>query len=293
MRTASGQRESSEEIERDIARTRADMDETVSEIQRRLSPEHLRREAKHAVQNTFRDTAQGARKHMFDTIKENPVPSVLAGLSIGWLVAKGSSSSSSDRDRYDRDRYVRAYERDPYYAEQRYAEPRGGAYRQAEYYDEPGTYPDYDEAGTYYEDDDEGRSASERAGDAASGAQDTAKRYGREAQQTAQRYGREARRGARRAANRTEELMEDNPLAVGAATLALGAFAGLLLPGTRKEDEWMGETRDRVVHQAQSAAKETAERAQHVAEKTAEDAKETAKEEAKKEKEKEKSDRTS
>ena len=287
MRTASGSRENSDEIERDIARTRADMDETVSEIQRRLRPERLRREAKHAVRDTFRDTAQGARNHMFDTIKENPVPSVLAGLSIGWLIAKGSSSSSQDR--YEGDRYVRTYprggryyEREDYGREPYYAGRRGGAYREERYYDESDDYryADYDESGARHEDNDEGRSASERAGDAASGAQQTAKRYGHQAQ-----------RQARRAASRSEEMMEDNPLAVGAATLALGAFAGLLLPSTRKEDELMGETRDRVVHQAQSAAQETAERAQHVAEKTAEDAKETAKEEAKKEKEK--SDRTS
>ena len=260
------------------------MDETVSEIQRRLRPERLRREASHAVRDTFRNTAQGAKNQMFDTIKDNPIPSVLAGLSVGWLIAKGSSGSS--RDRYEGDRYVRAYprgeryyEREDYGREPSYAGQRGGAYRQERYYDEPEGYGEY-ESGRYEEEGDEGSSARERAGEAVSGAQETARRYGRQAQH-----------GARRAAHRSEEMMEDNPLAVGAATLALGAFAGLLLPGTRKEDEWMGETRDRVVHQAQSAAKETAERAQHVAKKTAEDAKETAKEEA--EKEKEKSGRTS
>lgn len=247
---------------------------------------------------------------MFDIIKENPIPSVLAGVSLSWLLAKGASSSDDDRGRYDRrrydhDDYDRGYRSRPRrfgvyddsprgydeayeyeggeYEADRY-EPRGARYEASAQRMAEREYREYDE-----HDGDEGRSAGERVSDATGQAQQQAQRYGRQAQRQAQQYGRQARRQARRAENKLEYWMEDNPLAVGAATLAVGAVAGLVLPRTNKEDELMGDTRDRVVHQAQDAAKETAQRAQRVAEKTAEDAKETAKDEA--EKEKKKSDR--
>ena len=46
------------------------------------------------------------------------------------------------------------------------------------------------------------------------------------------------------------ETMEERPLALGAAALALGVMAGLMIPSTRKEDELMGETRDRLMERA-------------------------------------------
>ncbi len=209
---------------------------------------------------------------MLDTVKENPVPTIIAGLSIGWLVAKGSSDSSSSRSRrdgsdYRRVRtYPRAYEQHPYdpYNEEEY-------YRQTQRQ----TQPEHHEAS-------KGASMKKRAGEMGSRARSQATHAGEQAQ---------AR--ARRTAGRAEHVMEENPLAVGAATFALGAMAGLMLPGTQTEDEFMGSTRDRAVEKAQSSARDTMGRAKHVAERTAEEAKETAKEETQKEKEKAKSEKSS
>ena len=78
------------------------------------------------------------------------------------------------------------------------------------------------------------------------------------------------------------QMMEENPLAVGAMALAVGAAVGLSVPTTRKEDEWLGETRDRLLEEAQTKVQETVEKVKHVATEAGQAAKDTAQQEAEK-----------
>lgn len=50
--------------------------------------------------------------------------------------------------------------------------------------------------------------------------------------------------------------IEENPLAVGAVALALGAAVGFAIPMTQKENEYLGEYRDTVVEKAQATAQD-------------------------------------
>ena len=50
--------------------------------------------------------------------------------------------------------------------------------------------------------------------------------------------------------------IEENPLAVGAVALAIGAAIGFAIPLTRKENEYLGEYRDSVVEKAQATAQD-------------------------------------
>ncbi len=50
--------------------------------------------------------------------------------------------------------------------------------------------------------------------------------------------------------------IEENPLAVGAVALALGAAVGFAIPLTKKENEYLGEYRDSVVEKAQATAQD-------------------------------------
>src|SRR5690606_12877135 len=74
--------------------------------------------------------------------------------------------------------------------------------------------------------------------------------------------------------------MEENPLAVGAAALALGTIVGLIIPATRYENKLMGETRDRLLDEAKTTAQEAMEKAKHLAGEAGQAAKEAAKETA-------------
>lgn len=59
--------------------------------------------------------------------------------------------------------------------------------------------------------------------------------------------------------------IEENPLAVGAVALAIGAAVGLAIPSTRYEGELLGEYRQQLLDKAQTAAGDLVDRAKEVA----------------------------
>jgi hypothetical protein len=75
---------------------------------------------------------------------------------------------------------------------------------------------------------------------------------------------------------RLRDTAERNPLGLAVGGVAAGFLLGLLAPGTRIEDERMGELSDRFVDSAKDVAGEAVERGKHVAEQTFEAAERTA-----------------
>jgi hypothetical protein len=71
---------------------------------------------------------------------------------------------------------------------------------------------------------------------------------------TARQMGDRAAETAHRVRSGFERLLDSNPLVVAAAAVAVGATVGLALPETDTENEWLGETRDTMVEQAQEVA---------------------------------------
>ena len=260
------------EIEADIRRTRAEMDETFDALGDRLHPDYLKEQAKDAI----RDTARDAGSSMIDTLRDNPVPSLIAALSVGWLIAKGGKD---DRD-YDRryagaqyDRYGRpVYGYDAYRADY-YADPTARAAYAGSY--AGGTYDDGSSIGDRASDAaDEAKRKAGHAADqikgAAQDAADTARDQAHDLAQQAQRYG-------RRAENWLERQIHQNPMGVGAAALAAGALVGLAVPGTDWEDEQMGQKSDELTRKAKRAAEEKLDQAKQVASEVADEAEDKAK----------------
>jgi ElaB/YqjD/DUF883 family membrane-anchored ribosome-binding protein len=62
-----------------------------------------------------------------------------------------------------------------------------------------------------------------------------------------------------------DDFVHENPLAAGAVALLVGAAVGLALPATRKENEWMGDTRDRLKDKATDALSDVSHKVQNVA----------------------------
>jgi hypothetical protein len=176
-----------------------------------------------------------------DTIRENPVPAALIGLGVGWLWLK----RRSDSDRYYESGRSRRedYDRTDVYGEQ-YDWRRRTA---------PSTYR-YGESDT----SEEGGTMN-TVRDIASGA---ASRVSDSADQV--RYA--ARRTTRRAQMSFDRVMRENPLALGAAAMLVGAAVGATMPATDTENEWMGDARDTVVDKARDMARDAAERVQNAAE---------------------------
>jgi uncharacterized protein DUF3618 len=104
--------DSPEEIERDIERTRADISRTLNDLQQRLSPSSLIGEtlgsaamgsALRSARSGTADFATGLGRAM----SQNPLPVLLTGIGIAWLLFSRSGANSERRRplaSYDRDR---------------------------------------------------------------------------------------------------------------------------------------------------------------------------------------------
>lgn len=269
---------SSREIEEEIIHTRAHMSSTLNAIEARVSPARL----KHEVQSTIQDTvdqfhpqriAKRAGDNMLETIKDNPVPALLAGLSIGYMFMKGNDGHGQER-RFDGRRY----------RELPYSAARGQSMYRDEVY--PSRHPEYparyaseegsrtdemrgraqDAASDVRERASETMSeARHRAGETMHDVRDRTEDAMSEARHRARHMGRTASRTARRAEHRVEDFVHDNPLMAGLVAAGAGALLGSLLPSTKFEDERIGPVRDDMMHQASDMAEEARERAGNVA----------------------------
>lgn len=77
--------------------------------------------------------------------------------------------------------------------------------------------------------------------------------------------GQGARQQMERAKGGMDYMLREQPLALGAIGLAIGAVVAAMAPRTRKEDELMGEARDRLMDQAARAGEEKLGEVQRVA----------------------------
>lgn len=276
-----------DELAHDIRRTRADISETIDEIEARLSPRHLKAQFKGTVHETLdevqdrldpRHLIHNARRTMIDTIRENPIPSILAGLSLGYLIF----NAPDDRD----DRRVRGYDR--YDSQGRY---RGGQYRYDPAMGAYGAYGDYTTPGRAYQGD--YRQDDYRHDD--SGTLDTIRDRSRDAmdhtsermssavegaQEHLEQWREDAGHQMHRAKNNLEQFVHDNPLAAGALALGIGALIGGLLPPTPQENRFLGEASDTVTRRIEHTASATLEQGKEAASRVAREARSATEDES-------------
>ena len=266
-----GRDRNSDQIRSDIDRTRADMDETFSALESKLTPTQILEEA----WGLFKGGSSAGATRLLRVVREHPLPSAVIGLGAGWLLVESSRRSESrDSDDYGYGRG--SYDRSGY-GRSSYGEPSYGR--------SSASYRDYD-FGSDWESESSGlldtardkvkdvagsakdavSNAADTVGEKAGQLKDQALDLGHQAQEKALQLKRQAKTQVRRARTGFWQTMEENPLLVGAATLALGIIAGLAIPSTDVEDEWMGEKRDQLVDQAKELGQETLDKGKQVAE---------------------------
>jgi ElaB/YqjD/DUF883 family membrane-anchored ribosome-binding protein len=280
---------SSREIRREIERTRSQMDRNLDALEQKLTPSQLALEA----WSLFRGGSTAGASRLWRIAKQHPGPAAVIGVGLAWLMTDSSRNSGDAGDIGDMGDYRRDY--GPRY-EGAYGYGRRG------YSDNAGT--GYGFSSDWEGEDHEGRlsSALHGAKEKVSSAADTAKHAVGDAASTAKHavsdaastakdtvtgakervvdatsaareraseLGGQARERARYQARQAQmgfwQSMEERPLAIGAAALALGVVAGLMVPSTRKEDELMGETRDRLMGRAKEVGEEALEKGKQVA----------------------------
>lgn len=342
-----------EAIERDIERTRADMQDTLDALQRKLSPGQILDQALDYMQQGPGDFVN----ILGTTIKHNPIPAALLGVSLGWLMLAGPRRPPEVREhedvagrdvREDRPEEYREYrdERDfrdydelvhPGAFEDRHYTVESSAAGTARYagtaqtggaraYAAPERGPAPMEhadkhadkgpstmerlgakaselahdarelahdarervadlasgvreriagrsqpSGTGGRMSGMGRGARERMSGMAHSARDTMGRAAHGATEQISRAADTTRRFTRSAGERAgyarqgmSDMMQNNPLMLGALGLVIGVAIGYALPSTRREDEMLGPSRDELLNRARQAGEEGLHKAQEV-----------------------------
>jgi hypothetical protein len=221
------------EIEAEIAETRVEMSETIEAIQERLSPSNIVANAKESVRQAATEKVRNMTDNAFvDAIRDNPIPAAMIGIGAAWLYFKRRSDAGGN---YSGSRSYREDYRAGFSGEsgsaQSYAVGTRGSVAGA---------------------------AGERYGDTVGSA-------GRDLTSRTREMADEVRETARQTTRKAQigfnEVLQDNPLVLGAAAALIGAAVGMSFPATQAEDRLMGETRDVVVERAQHAVSEAATQA--------------------------------
>lgn len=285
-------------IERDIRQARSELGRTIDELQERLNPSTLKAQATDAVRgatvgraeefaDSARETAKGVTTQMMQTMRDNPIPTALAGAGLYWLWRKSRETREQEYQRdgsRNREAYSRNQPRDASSADRYQGQPGYG-------------YQESRMQGFTQSDESEGMisRAADMASGVASQAQDALGQVAGGVQSAAGAFAdgfhssagavaggiqgsagavaggvgnmaETAHHTAQTTTNQLQEWMRDRPLVVAGAALALGATIGLALPETEKERELMGSMSEDVMERAKSTAQAAQEKVRSVAE---------------------------
>ncbi len=225
----------------------------VNAIGQKLSPRNLAQDAVESVSYQARET--GSR--VVDFIRANPLPVAAVGLGVTWLIRLRSSGGVSG-DRMARYAYT---------GPERRGRPSGVGRHVGELTSQAKEKVSHARETV--------SSAADTVTERAEGLAERVGEFAGRAQDRVQDLGSQARQQVTRARSSMEQLIDENPLAVAAGAALIGLALGLLLPGTEREREVLGPTRDRLADRASEAA----ERVKEVASEAARDVKQTVQEE--------------
>ena len=234
-----------ETLEREIDHTRAQMNQTLGALERRLTPGQIVDEAV----GLFREHGRDFAANLGSSIKENPVPAILAAVGIGWLMFGP-----------------------------RHPSPPRSPYRHYDYYDPnyEGTVSSVRESikNTVADAGEKVRSsaiaARDRVADSWTTSKDAVRDRMSQTASTAEAQVNRAREGF-------NTLLEEQPIILGALGLAVGAAIGAMLPSTEQEDHILGPARDKTVSQIKERGTEVFEQVREKTENAVEQVQQAAK----------------
>lgn len=275
---------SSDEIRREIDRTRAEMDEKANALEQKLSPGEL-------FEDLWDRVKRGGGLSQFgDVVRDHPVPIALMGLGLGWLAIERATGSEGERLRR-RHGYVEPGNRER-------AEGRRGPYMPDEvslrgdevdggggFGEKMGDLKDkvigakdtvvdaaaslkdkaVGAAGSVRDATGRTKESARHAMGSTRDAMDSARDSVGDAKERARHAMDEGRYRARRTTRAVSNMYDDHPLAMAAVVFGAGLAAGMSMPTTRVEDELMGEKADALKDEAKEIGRRTAEEVKSVA----------------------------
>jgi ElaB/YqjD/DUF883 family membrane-anchored ribosome-binding protein len=238
-----------EDIQADIERTRSDLNETLSAIENRLQPAELFDQGVDYLRHS------GAREYVVNlgaAARQDPLPLALVGVGLAWLMLSGRDGGRVDRVRVGSPGpsvdEVRTGVRDTVTGVR---DTVSGAVSSVK-----------DAVASVRDKVSSVRDSATRTSQKLA---DTRQRIGETAQSARERAGRvghAAREQADRVRSGFDRLVNEQPLALGAIGLAVGAVLAATAPRTRQEDRVMGDLSDRLKDDVRQAGEEQLDRVQ-------------------------------
>lgn len=253
-----------EELEREVERERRKVASTIDALQDKADMGNVVQE----IVRLVGENGGVASRNLGRTLRDNPLPALLTGVGLAWLMA-GGGGPRLHRDDWDDDTDDSTYLHDdpllrqpePLYDVERargvaYSGSVGAPSAQAGTDSGPGlkdrvsgtvrrtgaaTSATADTASASV------RGAASGAGEAVRDASDAARERARRARARAMRTGRQGR-------ETLETMMHDQPLVFGALALAVGAAFGGALPRSQTEDRMFGESSAKLKARARQVA---------------------------------------
>ena len=242
---------STHEIERDVERTRSDIEDTVEALREKMSLGQIVDEASRYLRNSG---GSEAMSNLAAQAKANPMPLALVGIGLAWLMSgRGQPSMGSSMGSHEGYGAYSGEGSSFRNVGSRIGETAGSAKDAV-----TGTGRKAGEAVT---------SRMHQASDAAS------QTYGRMSEHASDTYDRMSER-AGRAQRSMSELVESEPLILAGLGIAIGAAIGAMMPATRTEQRFMGDKLEEWKHDAGDMARSEWEKTKSVARDAASAAKE-------------------
>lgn len=290
------------EIRSEIDTTRRRMDDTLDALGERLKGRHLIDEVLGFFRNNsdrsrevgqkLTHSASSAMNSITDTVKANPVPALLIGAGVGWMIYQSRRSSSHDYE-YDFESGGYARGESDSDLESLYDRPLDYPSSSSTGAESSGNFEDtgYD-AGGFPASSAQGSSklrqarervtekteqVKQRLADVSSRVRDRSHAVGEQAREFGTRIQERARDGYQRGRQRVASTAHERPIELGLACLALGVIAGLAVRTPARLDRAIGPTVDRLRDRTREAGSELLQKGQRVAHAATEAAKDEAK----------------
>jgi ElaB/YqjD/DUF883 family membrane-anchored ribosome-binding protein len=262
---------SPQQLEREIDATRAELLATLEELEHRLSPTDLINQ----VWSQFRRHGGEYGGNLGRKLKENPMPALLTSIGIAWMMASANgrehdgayrsrmhagngNGNGSSRLRGTGSRIRETGDR----VGERVREGMRGVRQRIH-----GARERADGVRESF------RHRADEARDGMLSARERMSSSGHHMRERTHSMSSSARYRAQRARSSFGNLLEEQPLLLGAIGLAAGVIAGAALPPTEQEDRAFGRARDRALERAKRAGAEGARRARERVEEAAESTK--------------------
>lgn len=239
-------------LEREIDQTRAQMNQTLGALENKFSPAEFFDQALNLVRQHGGEIAT----NVGNVIRENPMPVLLTAAGVAWMVLSTNRPKTSLKAR------TADYEYDP----------------SAEEYGQASSNINENESGVLAQAGQQIRSGVETTRQKLTSSKEAVASSLSKTAESAQVQAARVRDGFRQQTRVFNDLLEEQPLIVGALGIALGAAIGAVLPTTEQEDRLLGSARDKAIAQIKETGSESMNQVRESVTRVAKDAKQAVSE---------------